>query len=198
MLDNWTPSGLQVILFAIGGGLLYLGQDWGVPWASEVGIGFLGALLIAIGLDTILKRLTVFGADGWANVVESYRGALAMLWGVIFVLAGVLMAAVVIMNALVPGGVGELWRDWLLGSTGMGVLLSLVGMLLMLNGLIRALAGSAVATLARMGTLSRAVDRLTGAIWLGVGMAITAVGLLLLVAPGWIAAGTQFLLGLLR
>ena len=107
-------------------------------------------------MDVILKRLAVLRVDGWANVVDSFRGALTILWGVIFVLGGMLMAAVVLMDVLVPGGAGARWRDWLLGSTGKGVLLSLAGMLLMLNGLIRALAGSAVATLARMGALSRA------------------------------------------
>ena len=197
-LSSWKPSLFQLILFAIGGGLLYLGEDWAVPGATEVGIAFLGVLLVAVGIDIGLRRLAVFRADGWANVVETYRGALELLWGAIFICLGVLIVAAVAMTRLVPGGAGTFWSDLLLSTTGIGVVFSVVGLMLMLNGLIRALAGSGRVNPARGRGLARALDRFAGAVTLGAGAALSTIGLLLLAAPGVITASVERLLDLVR
>ena len=122
-MSNWKPSTFQLILFAIGGGLLYLGDEWGVEGATEIGIAFLGVLLAAVGIDIGFKRLAIFREEGWANVVETYRGLLELLWGSIFVCLGLLIVVVVTMTWLVPGGVGDLWSKMLLSTTGIGTVL---------------------------------------------------------------------------
>ncbi len=188
ILDDWKPSVLQIILFALGGGLLYLGQDWGVPGATEIGIGLMGVLLVAVGIDIGLRRLAVFKAGGSADVVGAYRGALELLWGAILVCLGSLIIAVVAMTRLVPGGVGNFWRDVLLSTTGIGVMLSVVGLMLMLNGLIRALAGSGGVNPGQSRRLTGALDRLAGAATLGFGALLSVIGLALLVAPGFMTA----------
>jgi hypothetical protein len=70
IVGDWKPSTLHLILFAVGGGLLYLGEDWGIPGATEIGVTILGVLMVAAGLDIIIKRLGIFrieagrGGDG--------------------------------------------------------------------------------------------------------------------------------------
>lgn len=198
MLDNWKPSRLQLILFAIGAGLLYAGQNWGVRWAGDVGIAFLGVLLVAVGVDTGLNRLALFRANGWANIVDTYRGVLEFLWAAILICAGLLIVTVVAVNWIVPGGVGNIWSDMLQSSTGIGAILSIIGLMVMLNGLIRALAGSPGMAFARPGTLSSLADKLVGAAGVGVGMVVAAVGFVLLVAPQLLTEGARLLLDLIQ
>ena len=197
-MNNWKPSAFQLILFAIGGGLLYLGEDWGIRGATEVGIAFLGVLLAAVGIDIGLKRLAAFREAGWANVVDTYRGLLELLWGAIFICLGILIVTVVTMTWLVPGGVGNFWSDMLLSSTGIGAVVSVVGLMLMLNGLIRALSGSGRVNPKLVGGLAGVLDRLAGAVTLGVGAALSVIGMLLLIAPEWVTAGLERLSNLVR
>ena len=70
--------------------------------------------------------------------------------------------------------------------------------MLMLNGLIRALAGSGRVNPNHVGGLAGVLDRLAGAVTLGAGGAISVIGMLLLIAPGWITAGLERLSNLVR
>ena len=155
-------------------------------------------LLAAVGIDIGLKRLAAFREAGWANVVDTYRGLLELLWGAIFICLGLLIVTVVTMTWLVPGGVGNFWSDMLLSSTGIGAVASVVGLMLMLNGLIRALAGSGRVNPKLVGGLAGVLDRLAGAVTLGAGAALSVIGMLLLIAPGWVTAGLERLSNLVR
>jgi hypothetical protein len=198
MPENWKPSVFQLVVFAIGGVLVYMGEDWGVPGATDIGIAFLGVLFVTAGADLQLKRVRIFKTDGWANVVETYRGVLELLWGLIFIAIGLLMIAAVAVTRFAPGGVRDFWSDALLSNTGIGVVLSVAGLMAMLNGVIRALAGSGRVNPRRVGGLAGVVDRSAGAMSLAFGAVVAAIGLVLLVAPEWLAAGVQSVMGLLH
>jgi hypothetical protein len=198
MLGKWNPSTAHLILFAVGGGLVYLGEDWGVPGATQVGIGVLGVLAAVIGMDIVIKRLGIFRVDGWSNLVDAYRGVLELLWGLVFICLGLLILAVVAVPWFAPGGVGDFWSGTLLSSTGVGVLLSVVGLMTVLNGLIRALAGSGRVNARRLGGLAGVVDRSGGVLTLVFGAVLSMIGLVLLVAPGWLEAGVKAVFGLAR
>jgi hypothetical protein len=187
VIGRWSPSTFHLILFALGGGLVYLGQEWGIPYATDIGIVVLGFLAAAAGIDLIIKRLRMFRTEGWANVVDTYRGVLELLWGVIFICLGLLIIGVIVVVWLVPGTEGEFWSDMLLSNTGMGVVLSVVGLMLMLNGLIRALAGSGRVHPGRLGGVPFLLDRLGGAGMLILGLGASAVGIVLVAAPGMLA-----------
>jgi hypothetical protein len=120
-----------------------------------------------------------------------------LLWGLVFCFLGCLIVAAVALIRLVPWGSGSLWSKLLLSSTGIGALLSLAGLMLMLNGLIRALAGSGRVNPRQLGGLAGVLDRLAGVVMLGFGAGLSAVGITLLAAPGWAQAETERLLGLM-
>jgi hypothetical protein len=188
-----------LVLFALGGGLVYVGQEWGVAYATDIGIVVLGILMVAAGLDIIIKKLGVFRIEGWsqAHAADTYRGILEVLWGVIFIGIGLVMAAVVPMNRLAPGNAGTFWSDLLMSSTGIGVILSAVGLMSLLSGLIRALAGSGRVDPRRLGGVPYAMDRLAGAATSLFGLLLAAIGLALLVAPGAAGAALEPLKNLL-
>jgi hypothetical protein len=196
VLDRWSPSTVHLVIFAIGGVLVYLGEEWGVPWGTEIGIGCLGVLLVTAGADIVLKRIALFRVDGWGHVVESYRGVLAVLWGLIFICLGLLLVAVMAMTWLAPERVGSFWGELLLSNTGLGAVMSIAGLMLMLNGLIRALAGSGRVNVKKAGGPAGILDRLAGVVLLGFGAVLAGAGFILLVAPGWLMTSLQRLAGI--
>ena len=198
IIGEWKPSTLHLILFAVGGGLVYLGQEWAVPWASDIGIGTLGVLMIAAGTDVIIKKLGVFRVEGWtrAEVVETYRGLAEMLWGFVFLGIGLVMIGVVVMDWLAPASAGDFWADLLTSPTGIGVILTAAGALMLINGLIRALAGSGRADPRRLGGLPFMLDRLAGAAVVLIGTGTSVVGLLLLTEPGVVTGALDATKGL--
>ena len=193
IVGEWKPSTLHLILFAVGGGLVYLGEDWGIPGATEIGIAILGVLIVAAGLDVIIKRLGIFRIEGWsrAEMVETYRGLAELLWGFIFVCIGLVIMSVVVMNRLAPTSSGTLWGDMLISPVGIGVILSGAGALMLINGMIRALAGSGRVVRGRLGGVPYVLDRIAGAVIFLVGAATSAVGLLLLTAPGVVTSALE-------
>jgi hypothetical protein len=195
MFDSWQPSLFQLILFAVGGGLVYLGQEWGVPGTTDVGTLFLGLLVAVVGGGIGWRRAQAFRADGWANVVDSYRGVLELIWAALLLCAGLLIMCVPIVGWLVPGGAGNLIGNMLSSTTGIGIVMATSGLILSLNGIIRALAGSGSGGSKRLGALGRALDRLAGAIVCTFGLAVALGGLFLLIAPGWVNGVLQQLRG---
>lgn len=190
-LDNWKPSTFQVILFLVGGVLLYLGQDLAIPGAGDVGIGCIGLLIVVVGADIGMRRLGWFRMNGWGNVVESYRGVLELVWAALILFAGIAIMTVPVMGWLVPGGAGDFVNNMLSTSTGIGGVMSVVGLMLSLNGIIRALAGSGTVRPKWLGEFGNAIDRAAGVVMVAAGLAVAAVGLLLLIAPGWVNAAIQ-------
>jgi hypothetical protein len=198
IIGEWKPSTLHLILFAVGGGLVYLGQEWAVPWASDFGIGTLGVLMIAAGTDVIIKKMGVFRIEGWTRVevVETYRGLAEMLWGFVFLCIGLVMLSVVVMGWLAPASAGAFWADLLSSPTGIGVILTAAGALMLINGLIRALAGSGRADPRRLGGVPYALDRVVGAAASLLGVLVSAIGLVLLTAPGVVTGALDAMKGL--
>jgi hypothetical protein len=191
VLVNWNPSVFHFILFALGGGFLYLGEEWGIGWAGPIGMGCMGLFLVAMGVDVIVKRLGIFHIDGWtqAKVVDTYRGLGELLWGFLFVLLGLVVAGIVLMNWFWPAASGTIWSALLNTAPGLGSILALAGLMMLLSGLVRALAGTGRVDPARLSGLPYALDRLVGAGTFLVGALIAASGLLLLIAPDVAAAG---------
>jgi hypothetical protein len=199
IFGKWSPSTLHLILFAAGGGLLYLGEDWGIPGATEIGLGVIGLFLIVIGIDIIIKRMGAFRIDGWtqAHVVDMYRSAADLLWGLVFLCLGLVVTALVLMSRFGPVDAGSFWGNLLNTAEGLGTILAFVGLMLLLNGLIRALAGSGNADPRRIGGLANVLDRVAGAAVFLVGAGIATSGLTVLLAPDVARGAVQRLMNLL-
>jgi hypothetical protein len=186
---KWSPSLFHLILFAVGGGLVYLGQEWAVPGATEIGTACIGLLMIVGGIDIILKRIAVLRAEGWvqAGIVDTYSGLAEILWGIVFFWLGALVIAVVLRMWLQPAGAGDFWKSLLDTPTATGVILATIGLMTVLNGLIRALAGSGTVNPKRWGGAALLLDRLAGALVFLFGMGLSAAAVMLLVAPVFVS-----------
>ena len=186
----WKPSTLYLIWFAVGVVLIYLGEEYALARAAESGAALLGLWLVAVGVAMILKKLGVFRVDGWASahVVDTYRALADLLWGFVFIGAGFALAASMVMDLAEPGSAGVFWSGILGSSSAVGVILSGGGLIVAVNGLIRTLAGSGRADPRQLGGLSFLLDRLAGAATLLLGTALSAVGLMLLMAPSFVTA----------
>lgn len=180
----------HLILFAVGGGLVYLGQEWAVPGATEIGTACIGLLMIVGGIDIILQRVAVLRAEGWvqAGIVDTYSGMAEILWGIVFSCLGALVLAAVLRTWLQPAGAGDFLKNLLDTPTATGAILATIGLMTVLNGLIRALAGSGTVSPKRWGGAALLLDRLAGVLVLLVGMGLSAAALMLLVAPGFVSA----------
>jgi hypothetical protein len=188
VIGTWSPSTLHLVLFAVGGGLVYVGQEWGVPYATDIGVALLGVLLVAAGLDLIIKKLGVFRIDGWtsSNVVETYRGISEMLWGLLFIGIGLAVLAVSVGRWLFHAGADTIWADVLGSSLVIGIALAFAGLLLSLNGLVHVLSGrTGIAGSVR--GFSDLMDRLVGVMHLLAGLMVFGVAFLIMV-PGALTA----------
>jgi hypothetical protein len=182
IIGTWSPSTLHLILFAVGGGLVYVGQEWGVPYATDAGIAVLGVLMVAAGLDLIIKKLGVLRIDDWtpSKVVETYRGISDILWGLLFIGIGLAVIAVLLRQWLFQGSTATSWTDVLGSSLVIGVALAFAGLLLSLNGLVHMLAGrTGIAGSVR--GFSDLMDRLVGGMHLLAGLTVFGIAFLLMV-----------------
>ena len=191
VIGTWSPSTLHLILFAVGGGLVYLGQEWGVPYATDIGIAVLGVLMVAAGLDLIIKKMGVFRMEGWApsTLVETYRGVSEMLWGMLFIGIGLAVITVLLRQWLFHGNSETIWEDVLGSTLVIGVALAFAGLLLSLNGIVHLLAGRTGVAGGVRG-LSDLMDRLMGVMHLLAGLMVFGIAFLLLV-PGAMPAAMQ-------
>lgn len=199
VFDKWSPSTLQLILFAVGGGLIYLGENWSIPVATPIGMACIGLFLVVAGIDMCWRRRSVFRIDGWtqAKVVDTYRGLGEILWGLLFVFVGLVLTAIALLNWFWPGLSGTFWGDLLSTSWGLGAILAVAGLMMLLSGLVRALAGTGRADPRRLGGLPYFLDRLAGVFGVLVGTAISVSGLILLVAPDIARSAVQQLMNLI-
>ena len=145
--------------------------------------------MVVAGADVIIKRVAALRASGWAldGIVDWYRGLVDALWGFIFICLGSLVMTVIVRMWLLPKGAGDFWRALLNNPTATGVILAFVGLMTLLNGLIRALAGSGTVNPKRWGGAALVLDRLAGAPVFLFGMGLSAAALMLLVAPGFVS-----------
>jgi hypothetical protein len=199
VFGSWSPSTFHLVLFALGGVLVYAGQDWSVPLATEIGTAVLGVFMIAVGIDMIFKRARAVRQAGWLQqaVVDMYRGLAELLWGLLFIVLGLVVLAFALMSRF-----GSIPPETFLGNllntpSGLGAILAFTGTVMLTNGIIRMLGGSWRVDARHRGGLPYWADRSVGAAVLLMGLGIALTGLLVLVAPDTAARGVENLFRLL-
>jgi hypothetical protein len=188
VIGTWSPSTVHLILFALGGGLVFIGEEFAYAAATEVGLACMGLLMVAVGVDLIIKKLGVFRIDGWtpSKVVETYRGVSEMLWGMLFIGIGLAVIAVLLRRWLFPAGTDTIWADVLGSTLVIGIALAFAGLLLSLNGLVHVLSGRTGIAGGVRG-FSDLMDRLVGVMHLLTGLMVLGVAFLIMV-PGALSA----------
>jgi hypothetical protein len=172
-------------LFLLAGGLAFAGQRFSLPLLINLALLCLGVMTATMGVELIVTKRAESAIGGFAYIqaVEVFTGLAAQLWGVMFLLLGLVIIVGIVAQWLAPAAV-HAWYGSLVGTkAGLGLALCASGLFAGLWGTMRLLAGSAGLDLGWMTRLSNIVDRIGGGIALLAGLGLLGVGVLLVVAP---------------
>jgi hypothetical protein len=175
--SDWIELGLLALACV----LIYAGVRLSWPILTDLGGFSIGAFALVAGFEAIrTKRLGFETRQRNFGPRELYTGLAAQLWGVLFIAFAILVFILVGVAWLYPGGAGAFWAAFLGRPWGWGIVLLGIGLTLVINGVIRFLAGSA----GYYKGLADLVERTSGVIPLFLGSGLALVGLLLILAPG--------------
>lgn len=168
---------LAIPVIVIAGGMAYLSEQFDMPFLIPLAIGIFGVFALLLGGDTLIQgRIQLF--DRLYSRRESYSGLSARLLGVIIFLFGAGLIVFAVWDWFTPDNAGELLGEFVKSKRGLGVFLMVFGFFTSLFGLIRLIAGSAHNPEQRSAWTDFGF-RLRGLI-------TTVVGILLLIAGGWL------------
>jgi len=175
------------ILVLVAAGLAFLGDQFSVQVLMNLAILCFGALIVAIGLEEIVGRLGMYrsGVSNVGQMAELYRGLAAQLWGLVFILIGLVLMGTILTKWIAPASAAK-WSDVIGSRTGVALMLALMGLMVTLNGLIHMLAGGGQAKPGMFSTLSNLLSRLGGTATFLFGLGVSGVALVLLFAPGFV------------
>lgn len=175
--SDWVEIALLVLSFA----LMYAGVQLGLPALINLGGFSIGAFALVGGVQAIItKRLGFETRQRNFGPRELYTGLAAQLWGVLFIAFAILVFILVGIAWIYPGGAEAFWANFLGQTWGWGIILLGIGLTLVVNGIIRLMAGSA----GYYKGVADLVERISGVIPLLIGLGLAALGFLLIIAPG--------------
>lgn len=181
-LLSWLP----IILFFAAAGLMFAADRLAVPVLTFAGVTVLGLTAIVSGIQVILTRQAFFlptGEQSQRRRAESYSGLAAQIWGVMFVLFGLIFIGIGLAGVRSPGQVFGFLEQALETSAGWGALLLLFGLFLTLYGLTRVLAGGASTGSGARLQLRDMGYRLFGGVVSIVGLLLLGLGFILFTSP---------------
>jgi hypothetical protein len=191
LATRWHLPAVFRILLLLAVGLGLAGQELSIAFLMNLAMVCFGLLLILLGLEEIITRLSAYQIEGWGSsqAVETYEALAAQLWGLIFAALGVMIIVVPLTNWIAPASGPGMWTDLLNGKSAAGLVLGTVGAMATLNGLISILGGGSTgAGTGRLATLSSLLNRLGGTVTFVFGLGMSAVALILLMAPDVVEA----------
>jgi hypothetical protein len=180
-------STAALALFIAAVATLYVGVEvLDAPRVTATGALLLGLSAVAAGIHVLRTGRAHFqpsGPNAGRLLAESFGGWAARVWGVMFVLAGVLTMAGAAAALVAPDAAYATLEQAVQTDAGRGVALALWGTFVGLYGLARALGDEVTAPGAapRARHLGR---RLFGLLCLMAGLLCVTVGVLFVVSPG--------------
>jgi hypothetical protein len=167
---------------------MYAGIHLGLPILTDLGTTSIGAFALVGGIQAIrTKRLGFETRQRNFGRISMYTGLAAQLLGILFIAFAILVFFLTGIAWLYPGGAEAFWANFLGQPWGWGILLFGIGLAVMVNGVIRLLAGSA----GYYKGLPDQVERISGVIPLLFGLGLVTAGLWLIIAPGWVMSLTK-------
>lgn len=176
-------SRLVVILFLVSGGLFLLGDQLKSDVLMIAGFLGLGLIALAGGIEMLIGARAEFMEGG---LRARFRGLPARLWGIVFVVFGSLMVVIAAAAWMSGENVGAFFTRFFTAPATparWGALLLIAGILVSINSVIRVLAGSGIQEGGWLFRLSEIEIRLSGALYLVIGLSLAAIGVLLILAP---------------
>lgn len=183
-------SSVYRTLLLLGGALAFAGDRLSLPVLTNLALLCIGLLMALVGGELIVTKRAVFALGGWTYTQgkEVFEGLAAQLWGVLFLGLGMLAILLTLARWFAPYMLKS-YSSSLQGTpAGSGLALFGLGVMAVLYGGIRLLAGSAGLDLGALTGLSNFLDRMAGAVVLLVGLGLVLVGFLLIAAPGIVFA----------
>ena len=182
-LLSWLP----IILFFLAAGLMFAADRLGLPALTFAGVTVLGVTALVVGVQVIVRREAFFlpsGRDSLRRRAESYSGLAAQIWGVMFVLFGLILLGVGVIGLGNPGQAFGFLEQALDTSAGWGALLFIIGVFVTLYGAARLLAGGAHTSGSSARLQLRDMGyRLFGFVVLVAGLALLGLGYILFASP---------------
>jgi hypothetical protein len=168
---------LAVPAIVIAGGMVYVAEEFNLPYLVPLAVGLFGLFGIILGIETFTSgRIEMF--NRLYSRRENFTGAPARLFGVMIFLFGIGVTLYAFFEWTQPGMAGKFLEGLVGSSRGWGILFITFGFFTLLFGLIRLIAGSA----------HRPEER-SGAVDFGYrarGLVNVVVGVILLVAGVWL------------
>jgi hypothetical protein len=200
MKDKTTT--VQIALFMLAAGLLYLGDRFAWPVANSLAALCFGVLCLVMSVQMIVTgSAPFFISQNGGSGSGRFSNLPTQLWGVVLLFFGAFLFLSAWAIAFLPGGPGALWGRVLETQWGRASLLTGLGALALVSGIVRMLAGSNMPKTGFSTRLTDLSERGIGCFYLFVGLGLLAVGLGVAWAPVALHAlamqGLAFLMHLL-
>lgn len=94
---------VEVALLAAGAGIAWLGREQGTAWLFGLGVAIASVGVTLVGIGAIRRREIVFLRSEARTVTNRYKGAAAVIWGVLAALVGLVVVAAGVVLGLDEG-----------------------------------------------------------------------------------------------
>jgi hypothetical protein len=182
-LLSWS----SIACFVLAAVLTFAGTQLKLPVLTHAGILSLGGAALAAGIQVILTGEAFFlptGAQSLRRKAEHFTGLAARLWGVFFLLFGLVLSFAGLGGMFLPGRTESLIRSALDTPPGWGILSLVLGAGGILYGLTRVIGEGGRYEANALTRLRDAGYRLFGLLCLLMGVGLAGLGLILVFAPG--------------
>ena len=165
---------LAVPAIVIAGGMVYIAEEFNLPYLIPLAMGLFGLFGVILGIETFASgKIEMF--NRLHSRREYFSGTSARLFGVMIFLFGIGVTLYAFLEWTQPGTAGKYLAGLVGSSRGWGVLLITFGFFTLLFGLIRLFAGSAHRPEERSGLVDFGY-RTRGLVNLIVGIVLCVVG----------------------
>jgi hypothetical protein len=184
-------SGLALAFFFLAAGLTLAGDRLGLSGLTSAGIASLGLSALSAGIQVIVTGEAFFlpaGAQALRRRAEHFTGLAARLWGIFFVLFGLVMLFLGLAGVFFPGQGTALLNRLLETPLGWGLVCVFFGGGLSLYGLTRLIGAAGRTGSGALDQVRGIGFRLFGLVGLLAGLGLCGLGVVLIFSPRLLTA----------
>lgn len=187
----------KLLIWLIGAGLViaYIGIKNENPVVIGMLIGGAGLYGIFSGIQMIIsKRADIPTSGGGSAHIERHKGLSAQIWGILFVVFGVLIVFIALAMTVFQDSSRSWIENFFSASTGFGWFMAIAGTVLLLFGIMRLISGNTPYAETKLIPFERVMG---GFYFLLIGLGLIGIGVWLIVSPSTLKALIYDLVSLL-
>jgi hypothetical protein len=176
---DFQESRIPLAILLIGLAVALIGNFLSIAFVMHAGFFCICLAIIALGIEMLVTGRAVFSTWpglSWGHY-ERFSGLTARLWGVLFLIFGGFLGLATLI------GTEAFWSSLLATPRGFGILMLGVGASVMMYGVIRIIAGTALGDSGLGAMVSNFLERFWGGLVLLIGLGFALLGLVLIVSP---------------